>query len=225
MQLNSWKCQISHKTIPPFCETFCSILTGKMAWGYWSATTVSDRGRSPRRNQNGAAVQTLPVTIEDRPSVSSTYSSVNSNNNTQITEFDVVPTTFSRRPSLDLSLSGPQSTLAGIICAAHGSRHPGGTLSAGNTLTRMGSRHTAVSVEYAVPHHLQYHSAYVDYHHQQQLSFSDDDSSSEPGYATGTALILFWSIFCAPFSLNRFRCMCLNRIRLLSYVMLALALT
>lgn len=50
----------------------------------------------------------------------------------------------------------------------------------------MGSRHAAV--EYAVPHHFHHHhhhgAAYVEYH-QGQLSFSDDDSSSEPGYATG----------------------------------------
>lgn len=160
-----------------------------MAWGYWSATTVSDRGRSPRRNQNGSAPQPVPLTIEDRPSVSSTnYTTVNTNNNTQpIAEFDVAPT-FSRRPSLDLSTIGPQTALAGIMCTAHGSRQQGGTLSAGNTLTRIGSRHTAVNVEYAVPHHLHHHhAAYVDYH-QTQLSFSDDDSSSEPGYATGIDL-------------------------------------
>lgn len=159
-----------------------------MAWGYWSATTVSDRGRSPRRNQNNTSnhAQTMPLTIEDRPSVSQTYTTtVNSNNNTtQIVEFEEVGTPhhqLSRRPSLDLSSMGPQGTLAGILCAAHGSRQ-GGTLSAGNTLTRVGSRHTAV--EYAVPHHFHHHHAYVEYH-QTQLSFSDDDSSSEPGYATG----------------------------------------
>lgn len=187
-----------------------------MAWGYWSATTVSDRGRSPRRNQQNNTsnnVQTMPVAIEDRPShptVSQTYSgggggannstmssqvTVNSNNNSQTLtlssgEFEEMPIgQLSRRPSLDLGQiigggigGGPQSTLAGILCAAHGSRQQGGTLSAGNTLTRMGSRHTAV--EYAVPHHFHHHHAYIEYH-QAQLSFSDDDSSSEPGYATG----------------------------------------
>ncbi|XP_063917634.1 atypical protein kinase C isoform X1 [Zophobas morio] len=163
-----------------------------MAWGYWSATTVSDRGRSPRRNQNGTVnhQQSMPVTIEDRPSVSQTYAGVpvNSNNNntssstntTVQSEFEEVPT-FSRRPSLDLTLVGPQGALAGILCAAHSSKQ-GGTLSAGNTLTRVGSKHTAV--EYAVPHHLyHHHPTYIEYHHK-QLSFSDDDSSSEPGYAT-----------------------------------------
>lgn len=166
-----------------------------MAWGYWSATTVSDRGRSPRRNQNGSTPQTIPVTIEDRPSVSTNYNTtVNSNNNTQvIPEFDGPAPTFSRRPSLDLSQVGPQSALAGILCAAHGSRQPvGGTLSAGNTLTRIGSRHTAVNVEYAVPHHMHHHhAAYVEYH-QTQLSFSDDDSSSEPGYATGIKYFIYY---------------------------------
>lgn len=158
-----------------------------MAWGYWSATTVSDRGRSPRRNQNGSAPQTIPVTIEDRPSVSTNYATVNTNNNTQIVEFDEAPT-FSRRPSLDLGTIGPQGALSAILCTAHGSRQQGGTLSAGNTLTRVGSRHTAVNVEYAVPHHLHHHHpTYIDYH-QTQLSFSDDDSSSEPGYATGIYL-------------------------------------
>lgn len=168
-----------------------------MAWGYWSATTVSDRGRSPRRNQNTSNhAQSMPITIEDRPSMSQTYMTVNSNNNavtaqattttTTITtaEFEEITPVYhqlSRRPSLDL---GPQGTLAGIICGAHGSRLGGGpgTLSAGNTLTRVGSRHTAV--EYAVPHHFYHHHACVEYH-QAQLSFSDDDSSSEPGYATG----------------------------------------
>ncbi|XP_050502153.1 atypical protein kinase C isoform X1 [Diabrotica virgifera virgifera] len=159
-----------------------------MAWGYWSATTVSDRGRSPRRNQNNTSnhAQSMPITIEDRPSVSQSYIPVNSNNNapapqTTNVEFEEITPVhhqLSRRPSLDL---GPQGTLAGIICAAHGSRPGGGTLSAGNTLTRVGSRHTAV--EYAVPHHFYHHHACVEYH-QPQLSFSDDDSSSEPGYAT-----------------------------------------
>ncbi|RZB40760.1 hypothetical protein BDFB_001352 [Asbolus verrucosus] len=157
-----------------------------MAWGYWSATTVSDRGRSPRRNQNGTANhQQLPVAVENRPSVSQTYAGapVNSNNNNTApttAEFEEVAA-FSRRPSLDLTLVGPQGALAGILCAAHSSKQ-GGTLSAGNTLTRVGSKHTAV--EYAVPHHLYHHHAtYIEYHHK-QLSFSDDDSSSEPGYAT-----------------------------------------
>lgn len=185
-----------------------------MAWGYWSATTISDRGRSPRRNQNGTATaapatHSVPITtIEiERPCVTQTYSTastvvnVNSNNNPQhqMSDYEVA-TALSRRPSLDLSTLGPQGTLAGILCAAHGSRQQGaGTLSAGNTLTRVGSRHTAV--EYAVPHHFHHHhAAYIEYHHQAQLSFSDDDSSSEPGYATGSdvwcycfeLLIMFW---------------------------------
>lgn len=164
-----------------------------MAWGYWSATAVSatDRGRSPRRNQNGSTgshtLQTVPTTVEERPAVSTHNTNVNSNNNAQISEFDVAAS-FSRRPSLDLGNVGPQGALATILCAAHGSRPQSGTLSAGNTLTRLGSRHAASSgVEYAVPHHFHHHhhAAYVEYH-QSQLSFSDDDSSSEPGYATGT---------------------------------------
>lgn len=165
-----------------------------MAWGYWSATTVSDRGRSPRRGQNVSTVSNIPVTMEDRPTVS-TFSNVNSNNNTTMTphnvvvppvEFDIGPS-FSRRPSLDLG-HGPQGALAVVLCGAHGGRPQGGTLSAGNTLTRVGSRHTATSVEYAVPHHFHHHhatAAYVEYHHDHhQLSPSDDDDS-EPGYATG----------------------------------------
>lgn len=176
-----------------------------MAWGYWSATTISDRGRSPRRNQNGTAApatvtHNVPITtIEiDRPCVSQTYSTastvVNSNNNSQhqvVGDYEIA-TGLSRRPSLDLGTLGPQGALAGILCAAHGSRQQGpGTLSAGNTLTRVGSRHTAV--EYAVPHHFHHHhAAYIEYHHQAQLSFSDDDSSSEPGYATGSDVWCCW---------------------------------
>lgn len=164
-----------------------------MAWGYWSATTVSDRGRSPRRNQNNTTnhTQALPVTIENRQPVTQAYTiAVNSNNNSTTTtqvasEFEEVDTPhhqLSRRPSLDL---GPQGALAGILCAAHCSRQSGGTLSAGNTLTRVGSRHTAV--DYAVPHHFPFHHhhAFIEYHHT-QLSISDDDSISDPGYATGT---------------------------------------
>lgn len=185
-----------------------------MAWGYWSATTISDRGRSPRRNQNGTttAITTHPVpatttitTLEiERPCVTQTYSTastvVNSNNQTVVSDYEVATTGLTRRPSLDLGSLGPQGALAGILCAAHGSRQQQqqqqqgvvGTLSAGNTLTRVGSRHTAV--EYAVPHHFHHHhhhhhAAYVEYHHQAQLSFSDDDSSSEPGYATGLMLL------------------------------------
>lgn len=182
-----------------------------MAWGYWSATTISDRGRSPRRNQNGTAAtvasHSVPVvtTLEiERPCVSQTYSTastvINSNNNNpqQIISDYEVATGLSRRPSLDLGSLGPQGALAGILCAAHGSRQQqqlqgAGTLSAGNTLTRVGSRHTAV--EYAVPHHFHHHhaaAAYIEYHHQAQLSFSDDDSSSEPGYATGSDAWCCW---------------------------------
>lgn len=160
---------------------------------------MSDRGRSPRRNQNGtvnhhqqsvaaATAAAASSVVEDRPSVSQTYpgNPVNSNNNSTPTgansEFEETTATFSRRPSLDLSMVGPQGALAGILCAAHSSKQ-GGTLSAGNTLTRVGSKHTAV--EYAVPHHMyHHHTTYIEYHHK-QLSFSDDDSSSEPGYATG----------------------------------------
>lgn len=156
-----------------------------MAWGYWSATSVSDRGRSPRRGQNVSTVSNIPVTIEDRPAVSP-YTNVNSNNNTtQIpppVEFDIGPS-FSRRPSLDLG-HGPDRALAVVLCGAHGpSGQRGGTLSAGNTLTRLGSRHQATNVEYAVPHHFHHHGPYVEYHHD-QMSPSDDDDS-EPGYATG----------------------------------------
>lgn len=179
-----------------------------MAWGYWSATTISDRGRSPRRNQNGtttatsaAVAHSVPITTLEieRPCVSQTYSTastvINSNNPQQqvVTDYEVAAGLLSRRPSLDLGSLGPQGALAGILCAAHGSRQQQqqqqgvGTLSAGNTLTRVGSRHTAV--EYAVPHHFHHHhAAYIEYHHQAQLSFSDDDSSSEPGYATGSDL-------------------------------------
>lgn len=172
-----------------------------MAWGYWSATTISDRGRSPRRNQNGTATvtHTVPITTVEieRPCVSQTYSTastvLNSNNNPQqISDYEVAAG-LSRRPSLDLGSLGPQGALAGILCAAHGSRQQQGvgTLSAGNTLTRVGSRHTAV--EYAVPHHFHHHhAAYIEYHHQAQLSFSDDDSSSEPGYATGSDAWCCW---------------------------------
>lgn len=164
-----------------------------MAWGYWSATTVSDRGRSPRRNQSSATnhSQSMAVSVENRQPASQAYTiTVNSNNNSTTapaqmaaTEFEEIGTPqhqLSRRPSLDL---GPQGALAGILCAAHCSRQ-GGTLSAGNTLTRMGSRHTAV--DYAVPHHFPYHHhAFIEYHHT-QLSISDDDSISDPGYATGS---------------------------------------
>ncbi|KAL3273599.1 hypothetical protein HHI36_015031 [Cryptolaemus montrouzieri] len=204
-----------------------------MAWGYWSATTVPDRGRSPRRNQNGTNAASssgssggssrldssshhshttvpqaaaAPKTYIDNPHPSASHhhhaapAPVNSINNAQDFE-DLPPAVFSRRPSLDLSTSSQMVTHVqntAHVCAAHGSRHVtclgapgGGTLSAGNTLTRLGSRHTAV--EYAVPHHFHIHhgTAYVEYH-QPQLSFSDDDSSSEPGYATGNDLIILY---------------------------------
>lgn len=167
----------------------CRGQTHIMAWGYWSATAVSDRGRSPRRNQNQPAsipTSNIPVTVEERPAVTP-Y--VNSNNNTvpPPLEFDI-PATFSRRPSLDLG-HGPQGALAVVMCGAHGPQParqgPGGTLSAGNTLTRIGSRHTATSVvDYAVPHYHHHHGGYIEYH-DHRLSPSDDDDS-EPGYATGT---------------------------------------
>lgn len=156
-----------------------------MAWGYWSATAVSDRGRSPRRNQGATPAASMPVAVEEsRAPAVRDYANVNSNNNTvpPPLEFDIAPS-FSRRPSLDL---GHQAGLSVVMCGAHGPRQvPGGTLSAGNTLTRLGSRHQASTqvVDYAVPHHLYHHGGYVEYHHD-QLSPSDDEDS-EPGYATG----------------------------------------
>lgn len=208
-----------------------------MAWGYWSATTVSDRGRSPRRGQTNTVSPGVPASLsaEDRggggtgPTTVSTltaataFMNVNSNNNTTMgatgvascvpgganmgtssstvvyqhqlppLEFEVGPS-FSRRPSLDLGHmgvaggGGPQGSMTVVLCGAHGGGgrdgRASGTMSAGSTLTRAGSRHAAsqaaaANAEYAVPHHFlhatQHHhaavtaaaaaAAYSEYHH------------------------------------------------------------
>ncbi|XP_066259766.1 atypical protein kinase C-like [Euwallacea similis] len=168
-----------------------------MAWGYWNATPAADRGRSPRRNKefsqetpSGGSSQQRhnnhvqnPIEILEEPvplPQETCPSSVSHNSTTQICEgdFDAEHHPLSRRPSLDLNLMIGSQTV--ILCPAHIERQKSGTLSAGNTLTRVGSRHTAV--EYAVPHNFEHHyHACLDFH-QDHMSLSDDDSSSEPGY-------------------------------------------
>ncbi|KAH1025760.1 hypothetical protein HUJ05_010422 [Dendroctonus ponderosae] len=165
-----------------------------MAWGYWNATPAADRGRSPRKNKEFGQdnhnhhtsqprhTQPLPVVepVEETPclpqeSCSSVVMPNHSSTRVSEVEFEAELQTLSRRPSLDLtSMVSSQSALANILCQAHANKQQGGTLSAGNTLTRLGSRHTAV--EYAVPHHFHHHHhAYVEYH-QDHMSLSDDDS-------------------------------------------------
>lgn len=104
-----------------------------MAWGYWSATTVSDRGRSPRRNQqqnsSGHASHQqqnhqqqqqqqpqIPITVEERaPVVTQAYPMAMAPNNNvpMVAEFEDLHSQLSRRPSLDLGSMGPQGALAG----------------------------------------------------------------------------------------------------------------
>lgn len=46
-----------------------------MAWGYWSATNIDRRGRSPRRNNNGTATMPMnPVPQSEPPAPQQCYS-------------------------------------------------------------------------------------------------------------------------------------------------------
>ncbi|KAL1122238.1 hypothetical protein AAG570_003643 [Ranatra chinensis] len=79
-----------------------------MAWGYWSASTVQDRGRSPRRSGGGGGgggpQQPPPESLQQQqqPQQGAEEGSVGS----------------SRRPSLaDIEFSGPGGALAHVLCA------------------------------------------------------------------------------------------------------------
>lgn len=86
-----------------------------MAWGYWSATTVSDRARSPRRST--APVHShIPSSIPSAPAASqhSQHSPfpVNQTASESPEDEDYQPAPLSGRPSLvDIEFTGPLGDL------------------------------------------------------------------------------------------------------------------
>lgn len=155
------------------------LLNWKMAWGYWSASSVlPDRGRSPRRAGTSAVhvhpnpptarevmethdesiIHTASTSRDSRDHSASPHSSSNGGHSHHHEVRHAVPASalfgesygeLSRRPSLDL----------GSVRSALASCSGGGTLSAGSTLTRGGT--LADCLPPPCPHH---HRVYVDHH-------------------------------------------------------------
>ncbi|CAG9564914.1 unnamed protein product [Danaus chrysippus] len=152
----------------------------KMAWGYWSASSVMpDRGRSPRRagtsvvhahpnpptarevmeTHDESIIHTASTSRDSRDHSASPHSSSNGGHSHHHEVRHAVPASalfgesygeLSRRPSLDL----------GSVRSALASCSGGGTLSAGSTLTRGGTLADYLPPT-PCPHH---HRVYVDHH-------------------------------------------------------------
>lgn len=145
-----------------------------MAWGYWSATSVQDRGRSPARRQ---ATTPTPREVSSSPAPPGASNSGGSSGSVEDEEY-APPPASSRRPSLtDMEFGGPVGSGALALML---SRPPGldslpRGLPPGSTTTIL--RHECF---------LHQSSALV-HHHQcrvHDLSGSEDDEP-EPGYASG----------------------------------------
>lgn len=143
-----------------------------MAWGYWSATSVPDRGRSPARRQT-----TTPTPVSSGPPAPAASNSSGSADD----EDYAPPPPVSRRPSLADEYGGPGG-LALVLCSNTG-RAPGHD-SLPRSLPLTGSN--------ILRHECFLHqSAALVHHHQcrvHDLSGSEDDEP-EPGYASGTVLV------------------------------------
>lgn len=137
-----------------------------MAWGYWSASSVQDRGRSPRRG----AVQAGARGAESAGSGDEDYAPP-----------------LSRRPSLaDIEFSGPGSAIAHVLGQGGGPR-PG--------LSLPGAPPPGPSAlpPPPPPRHecLMHHSTALVHHYQCRVhDLSPSDDEEEPTYATGELLSL-----------------------------------
>jgi len=86
-----------------------------MAWGYWSASTVSDRGKSPKRQSSSLAFYNhhIPISTPAPPSTSYyQHQPLHSTSSFGSIEDDDYhhTSTFYRRPSLgDIEFTGPGS--------------------------------------------------------------------------------------------------------------------
>ncbi|XP_039300986.1 atypical protein kinase C isoform X3 [Nilaparvata lugens] len=149
-----------------------------MAWGYWSATTVPDRGRSPRRQ-----AAPTPTPPSPPPPVASSHQGEPSGP-PEPEEYAPPPPPLSRRPSLvDIEFSGPGGALALVLCG--NPPRPGV-----NSLPRgmAGPAGLSASTSTTILRHecfLHQSSALV-HHHQcrvHDLSGSEDEDP-EPGYAS-----------------------------------------
>lgn len=157
-----------------------------MAWGYWSATTVPDRGRSPRR-QTTAQAQ-IPAAAPAPPAASSHH--VETAGPAEEEDY-APPPPLSRRPSLvDIEFSGPGGALALVLCGnpprpVNVNSLPRG-ISGPSTLVAPGAPTTSSTTILRHECFLHQSSALV-HHHQcrvHDLSGSDDEDP-EPGYASG----------------------------------------
>lgn len=165
-----------------------------MAWGYWSATTVPDRGRSPRRHTASTNTSQVPTAAPAIPGGSHRHHHHNNGGGSggsggssgPVEEDDYAPPPSSRRPSLvDIEFSGPGGALALVLCG--NTPRPGvnslprelvgpSAMTAATTSTTTILRHECFLQSSALVHH---HQCRV-----HDLSGSEDEDP-DPGYASG----------------------------------------
>ncbi|XP_075214362.1 protein kinase C iota type isoform X2 [Lycorma delicatula] len=150
-----------------------------MAWGYWSATTVPDRGRSPRRQANQ-----VPAATPAPPGASSHH--VETAGPAEEEDY-APPPPLSRRPSLvDIEFSGPGGALALVLCG--NPPRPVNSLPRGisgpSALTAGAATTSSTTI---LRHECFLHQSSALVHHHQcrvhDLSGSEDEDP-EPGYAS-----------------------------------------
>lgn len=167
-----------------------------MAWGYWSATTVSDRARSPRRGTAPAhshLPSSMPAPVSNNPE------------SPEEEDYQAAPLQLSRRPSLvNIEFTGPLEAPLQPMCSHFGGPAirdfpippdlplefpPGFSRDVLNPSPPMfGHKHE---------HGCFYHQTAAHVHHHQCLVHdvgASEDEDGEPGYATGK-LHLYFSSF------------------------------
>ncbi|CAH0753270.1 unnamed protein product [Bemisia tabaci] len=157
-----------------------------MAWGYWSATTVSDRARSPRRGTAPAhshLPSSMPAPVSNNPE------------SPEEEDYQAAPLQLSRRPSLvNIEFTGPLEAPLQPMCSHFGGPAirdfpippdlplefpPGFSRDVLNPSPPMfGHKHE---------HGCFYHQTAAHVHHHQCLVHdvgASEDEDGEPGYAT-----------------------------------------
>lgn len=157
-----------------------------MAWGYWSATTVPDRGRSPRRQQTASAPSQVPSVPPAAPGGSHHHHNNGGGSGGSVEEDDYAPPPASRRPSLvDIEFGGPGGALALVLC---GNTPRPGMNSLPRSLVGPNALAATTSTTTLIRHDCFLHQSSALVHHHQcrvhDLSGSEDEEV-EPGYASG----------------------------------------